>query len=308
MSVRRPGVSRVQWVLFATLYALQGIVIAYFFNFNQAYLRAAGLSKAVTSTVQSIALIPLVLRFLGGPLSDRVNLLGLGHRRPYIVLGLLLQGCGLIGLTLLHPRTHLIAFTTLAVVTVIGLALYDTATDGFILDVTTNETRPRFQGMLMAIRFLGATLTSVGFGCWLDVTGNGPGLGDGVYWTCAGLGLVPLVLVLFSTERPRNPAEGFRWEAFEVLLRRRSLVLLLFGTLYAMAAYGVEINLTPFYRDLGRPRGFSETAVGLCSAARYIGRAAGAALLGLAAQRLGAGACWWWASCCWPRAWPVRRW
>ena len=32
--------------LFASLYALQGVVVAYFFNFNQLYMMAGGVSKA----------------------------------------------------------------------------------------------------------------------------------------------------------------------------------------------------------------------------------------------------------------------
>ena len=269
---------------FASLYAIQGIVIAYFFNFNQKYMLSAGLSPGTIGTVQSIALIPLILRFLGGPLSDRFDLLGLGHRRPYIVLGLTLQGAGLLGLSLVNPAHALQAFTAIAVVTVIGLALYDTAADGFILDSIPHDRRPRVQGMLVAARFLGATMTSVGFGYWLERTGTGPGRGDGVLWTCAGLGLVPMILTLFTRERPRSSdEEGFRWEALRALIRPRAIILLFYGTLYAIVAYAVEINLSTYYDHLG----FGSQAVGDFAATRYIGRAIGAAMLGLASRRMG---------------------
>src|SRR5262249_15474936 len=153
-----------------------------------------------------------ILRFLGGPLSDRVNLFGLGHRRPFIVLGLAMQGAGLVGMTRVNPALHLGPFTALAVLTVLGLALYDTATDGMILDSPTDAERPRVQGGLVAARFLGAMLTSALFGAWLRRTGNGPGRGDAVILACAALGLVPMALALMLPERPRGgPHEGFRW-------------------------------------------------------------------------------------------------
>src|SRR4051794_16477504 len=231
--------------LFISLYAIQGIVISYFFNFNNEYMRVAGLDVETIGTVRSIALIPLILRFLGGPLSDRVNLFGLGHRRPYIVFGLMMQGAGLVGLARVNPGQHLAGFTALAVLTVLGLALYDTATDGMILDTIPLERRSSVQGLLVAARFLGAMVTAFGFGFWLKHTGNGPGRGDAVLWTCAGLGIVPLTLALVLPERPRlGGGEAFQWEALGVLIRPRSLILLAFGTLYAIAAFAVEINLS----------------------------------------------------------------
>jgi PAT family beta-lactamase induction signal transducer AmpG len=281
----RPGLPYL--VLFAALYAIQGIVIAYFFNFNQPYMRAGGVSDATIGTVSTIALIPLILRFLGGPLSDRINLFGLGHRRPYIVLGLAMQSLGLLGLSRVHPGDHLAGFTALAVLTVLGLALYDTATDGMILDSTGAEARTRIQGLFIAARFLAATATSAGFGLWLRRTGEGPGRGDAVLWACAGLGMVPLTLALALPEPPHvGKHEGFRWEALGVMVRPRSLVLLAFGTLYAIVAYAIEINLSPYYHRLG----FDAGDVGLFGATRYVGRAIGAVLVGLAMRRLGRGA------------------
>lgn len=43
------------------------------------------------SVFGAIALIPFVTKIFLGMLSDLVNLFGLGHRMPYILLGLLIQ-------------------------------------------------------------------------------------------------------------------------------------------------------------------------------------------------------------------------
>src|SRR3954454_23080289 len=114
------------FLLFAALYAVQGMVVAYFFNFNQLFMESRGVSRQLAADVQSVALVPFILKFLAGPLSDRVNLLGLGHRKPYILLGLIVQTLGLLGLSLADPGRALGAFTTLALLSVAGMALYDT--------------------------------------------------------------------------------------------------------------------------------------------------------------------------------------
>ena len=271
--------------LFASIYALQGVVVAYFFNYNQLFMIAGGVSSENAADAQSLALIPFILKFLAGPVSDRINILGWGHRKPYIVLGLVVQSLGLVGLALVHPGENLVGFTALAVVTVAGLALYDTCCDGMVIDVTPPSDRDRVQGLLVASRAAAAMLCTLGFGHLLEITGNGPGRGSPVLWICAGLGLVPVILALRSAEPRRVYADGsFQWRAFGVLIRPRSLVLLAFGAFYALVGYGVEINLSPFY---ARALQFREGAIGGLGAARYVGRVLGAALLPVVAARLG---------------------
>ncbi len=236
--------------LFASLYALQGVVVAYFFNYNLLYMMAGGVSKADAADAQSLALLPFILKFLGGPLSDRFNLLGFGHRKPYIMIGLVVQSLGLLGLSLIHPASNLAGFTALALLTVAGLALYDTCCDGMVIDVTPPADRDRVQGMLVASRAAAAMLCTLGFGFLLEFTGNGPGRGDPVLWICAALGIIPLIQA-FAVPEPRRAAdaERFQWRALSVLLRPRSLVLLAFGAFYALVGYGVEVNLGSFYNE-----------------------------------------------------------
>jgi len=271
--------------LFASLYALQGVVVAYFFNYNLLYMMAGGVRKADAADAQSLALLPFILKFLGGPLSDRFNLLGLGHRKPYIMIGLVVQSLGLLSLSLMHPANNLAGFTALALLTVAGLALYDTCCDGMVIDVTPAADRDRVQGMLVASRAAAAMLCTLGFGFLLEFTGNGPGRGDPVLWICAALGIIPLIQALIVPEpRRAEDAERFQWRALSVLLRPRSLVLLAFGAFYALVGYGVEINLGSFYNEALH---FRERTIGALGSSRYVGRVIGAALLPVFAARLG---------------------
>ena len=241
-----PGKARVSagyLALFATLYAIQGVVVAYFFNFNALYMKGANppVPDETIGWVQTLATVPLMIKFLGGPISDRFSLLGMGHRKPYIVLGLLVQALGLLALSKVDPGRHLAGFAAAGLFTVLGLALYDTCCDGLILDVTPPADRQRVQGTLVASRFLATMACSWGFGHWLARVGNGPGRGDGVLWACAGLTLIPLVLALAGPRagpRPRRRGvplggpgrpdaapspgpPGLRGAVFGRLLRRR---------------------------------------------------------------------------------------
>jgi PAT family beta-lactamase induction signal transducer AmpG len=230
-----------------------------------------------------VALIPFLFKFLAGPLSDRVNLFGLGHRKPYILLGLLTQTAGLVGLSLVDPGRSLAGFTTLALLAVGGMALYDTCCDGMVIDVTPEDDRDRVQGSLVAARAIAAMVCSYGFGLWLEGSTPGAGSQRWLLWACAGFGLLPLVLGLLVREPRRgDDAEAFNWGAFLVLVRPRALVLLAFGVMTSIVGYGVEINLSPYYHALQFPAG----AVGGFAALRYVGRAAGGALLPLAARRV----------------------
>ena len=195
---RTERVGPVYLALFVGLYAVQGVVVAYFFNFNQIFMQASGVSAEATAKVQSLALVPFILKFLGGPISDRINLLGFGHRKPYIVVGLVVQTLGLLGLVAVHPGRDLGAFTTLAVLTVTGLALYDTCCDGMVIDVTPPDDRPRVQGALVAARAVAATISSFAFGAWLEGEVGGPARFFKVIHACVALGMVPLALALLG--------------------------------------------------------------------------------------------------------------
>lgn len=272
-------------VLFASLYALQGVVFAYFFNFNQLYMTSTGVAATTAQLTQSVALLPFILKFLFGPLSDRFNPLGMGHRRPFILFGLILQSLGLVGLSLIDPSRHLPVFTAVAIFTVVGLSCYETCCDGMVIDTAPPEDRPRVQGTLVAARFLAAMVCSLGFGLWLDRAGasHGPARFHHVLWTCSALALVPFALGLYLPEHPRHDGvEEFNWSALRVLMRPHSVVLLVFGAFYASIGYGVEINLSLFYKNSLL---FREGDIGALASARYIGRAVGAALLPLAMRR-----------------------
>jgi MFS family permease len=172
----------------------------------------------------------------------------------------------------------------MALVTVLGLAFYDTCCDGMVIDITPPSRRSSVQGLLWVSRFAATTICTFGFGRWLDRPGMGQEGVPMVLWACVALGLVPLLLSRTAPEAPRSAdAEGHSWAALGCLARPWTLMLLAYGGLYAMAGVGAEFKLAAYYKDLG----YGPGAIGDLGSVRFLGRAAGALLLPFAGRHLG---------------------
>ena len=75
---------RFRTLMFASLYVVQGVGLAYFRNFQKPYLNDLGVNPDVIGLLTLILQVPFVLKIFIGMVSDRVNLFGMGHRKPYI--------------------------------------------------------------------------------------------------------------------------------------------------------------------------------------------------------------------------------
>ena len=96
----------------------------------------------------------------------------------------------------------------------LGMALYDTCTDGLALDTTPEEEQGTIQGFMVGGRAVGSIVSAsiVGFLAqnvsWLSV-----------FWVLAGLTLIPLPLVAFIKESVRTAEKRFEWAAFKAFNR-----------------------------------------------------------------------------------------
>ncbi|NTV35854.1 MAG: hypothetical protein HGA53_02780, partial [Anaerolineaceae bacterium] len=94
-----------RYTMFALLYFTQGTVLSYFTALNALYLLSRGITMTNIGIFATIALIPFVIKIFLGMLSDRVNLFRLGYRKPYILIGLLIQMACLIIVPFIDPKT-----------------------------------------------------------------------------------------------------------------------------------------------------------------------------------------------------------
>ena len=131
-----------RYAMFGSLYFSQGTVFAYFTSLNALYFLSKGLSMGDVGIFGAIALIPFVIKIFLGMLSDRVNLLGFGHRKPYIILGLIIQVICLLMAPFIDPASAYWGFVALGIV------------DDF-LPACILEQPPRFNGLLNKTGALG---------------------------------------------------------------------------------------------------------------------------------------------------------
>ncbi|MCD6423905.1 MAG: MFS transporter [Anaerolineales bacterium] len=235
---------------------------SYFTSLNALYFLSKGLSMADVGIFGAIALIPFVIKVFLGMLSDKVNLFGLGHRKPYIILGLLIQALCLVFVPFIDPADDYWLFVAIAFILQLGMALYDTCTDGLALDTTPVDEQGTIQGFMVGGRAAGVVITASILG-WLaqEVSWTA------VFWLLGALTLIPLPFVISLQEEERDAGEKFEWSAFSAFKDKQIIALAAAGFLFFLVIAGTNQNVNPFleteYGISLRMAGFYTTIWGL---------------------------------------------
>lgn len=230
-----------RYTMFGSLYFSQGTVFSYFTSLNALYFLSKGLSMGDVGVFGAIALIPFVIKIFLGMLSDRVNLLGMGHRKPYILLGLLVQALCLGLAPFVDPATSYWGFVALAFILQLGMALYDTCTDGLALDTTPVEEQGTIQGFMVGGRAAGVVITASLLGVLAQQVSW-----TAVFWVLGVLTLVPIPLVLAAEEGEKDVNEEFNWAAFAAFKKKPIIALAAAGFLFFLVIAGANQNVNPF--------------------------------------------------------------
>ena len=268
-----------RYTLFALLYFAQGAILAYFTALNALYLLSFDLTMSQVGIFSAIALTPFVLKIFLGLLSDKVNLLGLGHRKPYIIVGLLVQAGCLFVVPFIHPGDQFGLLAFVAFVLMTGMALYDTCTDGLALDTTPPESEGAVQGIMVSGRALGVVVISAVLGLLAQLT-----TWTVAFWALGVITLLPLLLVVQVPEPERPPERAFQWQAFRAFGRRPVIALALLGALYSLVINGANEIVNPF---LESQFGISLLTAGLYTAVWGLGVVLGGLTGGRLTDRIG---------------------
>lgn len=236
-------------LLFGFLYFTQGAIGAYVLVFNNLYLRAFGAAAWQLSLLNGLLVVPFVLKIGIGLFSDKVKLrlplLGVGHRRPYVSLGLLLISIGVFATAFVPPVEMYPLFLTTALFIAFGLAIYDTVADGYAIDVTPPEEQGQIQGVMVISRAVGVVLLASTYGRIIEQYGW-----QAIFMVVALITLTPQILLRFAQEaEQRSPSQSFSWAALRSLWRPDILRFCLFGVVNAMAIYGTNAILALFINE-----------------------------------------------------------
>jgi len=265
---------------FALLYFVQGAGLAYFRNFQKPYLSSLQIDPDIIGLISSLLLLPFILKIFIGILSDRVNLIGLGHRKPYIILGLLLAAISFAGAGFVLPDQNLTLFSILILLGSFSVTLFDSTTDGLAIDTTPSDDYGKVQGIMVGGRAAGIILLSLLFGLLVQRFNYRV-----VFIIIGAMMLLPLILVLRIKEPPqREEAHRFDWSAFGVFTKPQMLLFAAYAVIYSIASFGIDGLITFFLSD---HFGAAETVIGQYGSLRGIGAVFGSILGGLIIDRLG---------------------
>ncbi len=243
-----------RYFTFGSLYFTQGTILGFFAALNALYLLDNGLQMTDVGVFGFIALLPFVLKIGLGILSDRVNLFQMGHRKPYIFIGLIIQFICLLIAPFINPGTHFWGYVAVAFTMQMGMALYDTCTDGLALDTTPEKEQGTIQGFMVGGRAVGSIVAAsvVGFLAenvsWLSV-----------FWVLAGLTLIPIPFIIFIRESTRTTEKRFDWQAFKAF-NKQTFIAAGLGLVMFMIILGANQLINPY---LEAQFGISLTAAGM---------------------------------------------
>lgn len=222
--------------LFAAVYFLEGAVLTYFSAFNVLYLRSFDLSFSLIGIVGGITLLPFILKIFIGLLSDRVNLFRGGHRKPYILIGLVLQTLAFLLVPQFNPNTQFSLYLTMMILAALGMSTYDTTTDGLSIDTTPEQDRGLVQGLMVGGRALSAVITAALMGIFSQ-----NGQWALIFYMIAALGVLTLALAaLVQEKKERTPEMQFSKAAFAAFKDKAFLLFLALGVIYPLALYSAQ--------------------------------------------------------------------
>lgn len=229
--------------MFGSVYFAQGAIVAYFNNFQKPYLDSLGISANFIGLLGSILLFPFILKIAIGLLSDRVNLLGLGNRKPYIVIGLLMSLFALATASLVNPTQSLALFAILLFLASLGMATFDTTADGLAIEITERTSQGAVQASMVAGRAIGLMAASWLFGVLAE-----KGSYSYMFLVLSGCMLLPLMLVLrYREPEDKKRRAAFEWGAFKELIRPRSIIFSVYLFVCMLIMWGGVHGLVTFY-------------------------------------------------------------
>jgi PAT family beta-lactamase induction signal transducer AmpG len=148
--------------IFSLNYFIQGINQSMFTAVIPIYLYTLGaVDLAALSFMLSFVIIPFILKLIYGILGDKIRSRKFGRRKPWIVGAASFSGLMWIMITILlltipiNPTSAMALFTYAGFFVILGVAMADTAMDGFIIDICPKELLGRTTGMVWACRSVG---------------------------------------------------------------------------------------------------------------------------------------------------------
>lgn len=266
--------------MFGALYFVQGVIQAYQLNFFKPHLNAVGIPADKIATLAGLALVPFMLKWVFGILSDRVNLFGKGYRMPYMVIGLILSAVAFGSAFWVDPADQFGTMTVIILIGVSAMTLFDATADALAVDITEPEDQGRVQSVMTGGRAAGFIILSLVFGLIAERMGF-----SAIFLVMGVIILFPLIMV-FQVKEPdqRAEREKFEWSAFKQLIRPNYLLYIFFIIIAWTTFQGIDGLVTLYMSDELQ---ISPAILGRYGMLKGVGMVIGALILGWLINKIG---------------------
>lgn len=268
------------FTMFGALYFVQGVIQAYQLNFFKPHMDEEGIDPDRIAIVASLALLPFVVKWLYGIISDKYSLLGRGHRVPYMMIGIVSTSISFVVAFFIDPSESFGGLAAMVLLATFFMALFDTTADALAVDVVVPDDHSTVQAWMTGGRAAGLVAVSIVFGWIADAFGY-----QAIFLAVAALLLIPLWFVTRVQEPvERTPAHTFDRSAFRVMLQSRYLVFGLFLILAWFFFQGIDGLVTYYMSDT-----LDSTAgrIGVYGTLKGVGMVVGAVGLSTLVHRFG---------------------
>lgn len=266
--------------MFGAVYFVQGVIQAYQLNFFKPHMDSEGIDADQLAIVASLALVPFIIKWVFGMISDRYPLFGRGHRVPYMLIGLTSTAVAFGVAFFVDPSESFGVLATMVLAATFFMALFDTTADALSVDAVPAEDHGSVQAWMNGGRAVGLVLVSLAFGFVADTLGY-----RYIFLVIAALLLVPLWYVNQVREpAERGPVHTFDRRAFRVLLEPRYLVFAVSLILAWTFFQGID-GLVTFY--MSNELGASGGRIGLYGTLKGLGLLIGGVSLAVLVRRSG---------------------
>ncbi len=267
-------------IMFGMLYFVQGVIQAYQLNFFKPHMASEGIDPDRLGIVASLALVPFVIKWIFGIISDKWPLFGRGHRVPYMLIGLIGTSIAFAVAYTIDPSESFGILAAVVVTATFFMAFFDTATDALAVDAVAPEDYGTVQSWMTGGRAAGLIIVWFIFGLLADSVGY-----QSIFLVIAALLLIPLWFVN-KVQEPATRTETLQFNrtAFKILLTSRYVVFG-FVLILSWTFFQAIDGLVTFY--MASELDADGSTIGLYGTLKGVGMVLGALTMPMVLRRVG---------------------
>jgi len=157
--------SNLKYLMFGSLYIVEGLQIAIALVLTPLYLLQNNYNPEIVTLASGIIMIPWVLKFLFGYIIDKYAKIG---RKRLIFVGGISSALSLLIASIIDPASYLIVFIFIMFLSHCFLGFFDLSIDAWAIDISLKKERGKISGSMTIGLYAGMMLGNIVLGTLAD--------------------------------------------------------------------------------------------------------------------------------------------